>query len=43
MKKILTFLRSMTFGMLLLIAILACSFAGSMIPQQRSAMEYVER
>lgn len=43
MKKILSFLRSMTFGMLLLIAILACSFAGSMIPQQRSAMEYVER
>lgn len=33
----------MTFGMLLLIAIMACSFAGTMIPQQRSAMEYVER
>lgn len=33
----------MTFGMLLLAAILVCSFAGSMIPQQREAMEYVER
>jgi len=43
MKKILSFLRSMTFGMLLLVLIAACSFAGSMIPQQRAPMEYVER
>ena len=43
MKKIISFLRSMTFGMLLLVLIAACSFAGSMIPQQRAPMEYVER
>ena len=33
----------MTFGMLLLVAVIAFSFAGSMIPQQRPAMEYVSR
>ena len=33
----------MTFGMLLLLAVIAFSFAGSMIPQQRPAMEYVSR
>ena len=43
LKKIRAFLRSMTFGMLLLLAVIACSFAGSMIPQQRPAMEYVSR
>ena len=43
MKKIRAFLRSMTFGMLLLVAVIACSFAGSMIPQERPAMEYVSR
>lgn len=41
MKKILRFLRSMTFGMILLCGVLVCSFAGSMIPQQRDAMHYV--
>ena len=43
MKKIRAFLRSMTFGMLLLLAVIAFSFAGSMIPQQRPVMEYVSR
>ena len=33
----------MTFGMLLLLLIAACSVAGSLIPQQRGAMEYVSR
>lgn len=33
----------MRFGMLLLVLVIACSFAGSMIPQQRAAMEYVQR
>ena len=43
MKKISSFLRSMTFGMILLLLIAACSVAGSLIPQQREAMEYVAR
>lgn len=43
MKKISAFLRSMTFGMILLLMIAACSVAGSLIPQQREAMEYVAR
>lgn len=33
MKKILSFLRSMKFGMILLLLILACSLVGSFIPQ----------
>lgn len=33
----------MTFGMILLVLIAACSVAGSLIPQQREAMEYVSR
>lgn len=33
----------MTFGMILLLLIAACSVAGSLIPQQREAMEYVAR
>lgn len=37
------FLRSMKFGMLLLVLVIACSFAGSMIVQQREPMEYVNR
>lgn len=41
MKRVFSFLRSMTFGMILLAAILLCSFAGSMIPQQQNAMTYV--
>ena len=41
MKKMFAFLRSMTFGMILLCGVLLCSFAGSMIPQQQTAMHYV--
>ena len=33
----------MRFGMMLLVLVILCSFAGSMIPQQRAAMEYVQR
>ena len=33
----------MTFGMLLLVLVVACAFAGSMIVQQREPMEYVNR
>ena len=43
MKKVISFLRSMKFGMILLVLVIACSFAGSMIVQQREAMEYVRR
>ncbi len=43
MKKMFRFLRSMTFGMVLLVLVIACSFAGSMIVQQREPMEYVNR
>ncbi|MBR5546263.1 MAG: cytochrome c biogenesis protein ResB [Clostridia bacterium] len=43
MKKVISFLRSMKFGMILLVLVIACSFAGSMIVQQRTAMEYVSR
>ena len=43
MDKTLRFLRSMQFGMLLLVLVVACSFAGSMIVQQREPMEYVSR
>ena len=42
-EKTLRFLRSMQFGMLLLVLVIACSFAGSMIVQQREPMEYVSR
>lgn len=37
------FFRSMRFGMLLLILVIVCSFAGSLIVQQREPMEYVSR
>lgn len=43
MKKILRLLQSMKFGMLLLTFILACLFAGSLIPQQHEEMDYVRR
>lgn len=43
MKKVFRFLRSMQFGMLLLVLVILCSFAGSMIVQQREPMEYVNR
>ncbi|MBQ9008283.1 MAG: cytochrome c biogenesis protein ResB [Clostridia bacterium] len=42
MKKILGFFRSMTFGMILLVLVIACSLAGSLIPQQEAAMVYVK-
>ena len=35
MKKIWNFLRSMRFGVILLLLIALCSVAGSIIPQQR--------
>lgn len=41
MKKILRFIRSMKFGMILLILVMALSLAGSLIPQQDKAMRYV--
>lgn len=43
MKKVIAFLRSMKFGMLLLVLVIACSLAGSLIVQQRTPMEYVNR
>jgi len=43
LKKILRFLRSMQFGMILLALVIACSVAGSLIVQQREPMEYVNR
>ena len=43
MKKVIAFLRSMKFGMLLLVLVIACSLAGSLIVQQRAPMEYVNR
>ena len=41
MKKVLAFLRSMKFGIILLGLIVALSVAGSMIPQNSDAMTYV--
>lgn len=43
MKKFIAFLRSMKFGMLLLVLVIACSLAGSLIVQGREPMEYVNR
>ena len=37
MKKLFVFLRSMKFGLILLIAVMVCSLAGSLIPQGREA------
>lgn len=37
------FLRSMQFGMILLVPVIACLVAGSLIVQQREPMEYVNR
>ena len=42
MKKILSFLRSMRFGILLLALIAVCSVVGSVIPQEHEAMWYVQ-
>ena len=41
-KKIIKFLRSMTFGMVLLVLILVCSFAGSLIGQGNDPGWYVK-
>ena len=41
MKKFFQFFRSMKFGMILLIIVMLLSLAGSLIPQQESAMRYV--
>ena len=41
-KKLLNFLRSMTFGMILLVLILICSFAGSLIGQGNAPGWYVQ-
>ena len=41
-KKIMNFLRSMTFGMILLVLILVCSFAGSLIGQGNDPSWYVQ-
>ena len=41
-RKILNFLRSMTFGMIFLVLILACSFAGSLIGQGNDPGWYVQ-
>ena len=43
MKKAIDFLRSMRFGMILLVLVMLLGFAGSMIVQQREPMEYVRR
>lgn len=42
LKKCLNFLRSMTFGMVLLVLILICSFAGSLIAQGNDPSWYVQ-
>lgn len=42
MKKVYNFLRSMRFGILLLLLIAACSVAGSVIPQGREAAWYAQ-
>lgn len=42
MKKVLHYLRSMRFGILLLILIAACSVAGTLIPQGREITWYVQ-
>lgn len=42
MKKVLKFLRSMAFGMVLLVLILICSLAGSLIAQGKEAAWYVQ-
>ena len=41
MKKVFSFMRSMRFGMILLILVMACSLIGSLIPQGEPAMRYV--
>ncbi len=42
LKKVYGFLRSMRFGMILLLLVMLCSLAGSLIPQGGKAMDYVQ-
>ena len=42
MKKIVNFLRSMRFGILLMVMIAACSVVGSVIPQGREVVWYAQ-
>ena len=42
MKKLLSFLRSMRFGLLLLLPVLVCSVIGSVIPQGEAESYYAE-
>ena len=42
LKKTMNFLRSMTFGMILLVLVLICSFAGSLIAQGNDPSWYVQ-
>ena len=42
MKRLIAYLRSMKFGIALLILVMAFSFAGSLVPQDRAATWYVE-
>ena len=42
MKKLLSFLRSMRFGIVLLILIALCSVAGSLLPQERGVAWYAQ-
>ena len=42
MKKVLSYLRSMRFGILLLSLVALCSVVGSLIPQQHEAVWYVQ-
>ena len=42
MKKVFNFLRSMRFGIILLLLIAACSVVGSVIPQERGAAWYAQ-
>lgn len=41
MKRVYRFFGSMKFGMILLVLVMLCSLAGSLIPQQEQAMTYV--
>ena len=42
MRKFIAFLRSMKFGVILLILVMACSLAGSLVPQDRALTWYID-
>ena len=42
MKKVYRFFRSMRFGIIVLVLVMVCSLAGSLIAQRQAAMRYVE-